>query len=160
MVPVGKQRAERGYQRDGLVEHDVMPGDGYLDDRGHPAKPVVDAVAHLRGQDAVLCPEEGRAAVQLPQRRAWRIPAVEDGRVPLPRPPVLALADRHAGDMIGDVADYRLVGDRTEAGENRLPRRVAAQLPEDTLAARRLLLGSRVAQRGVDDHRALDVRPE
>src|ERR1700761_8282792 len=135
-----------------------MAGGGDLDDGGHPAQPVVCDVAHLRGQDAVLGPQQRHPAVQ-PGKRHRGLRPSEDTRIPLPRPSAVRLADRRGGDVIRDVTENWLVRDRAEACEGRLPRWVDAQLPEDALPPCRLLLWSHVANGGIDDHRPLDARP-
>src|SRR6516165_8104339 len=85
VIPVGEQRAQCGDQCYGLVEHHMVAGYGNLDDGGYPAKPVVQGLAHLRGQDAVLRAEERDPAVQ-PRVRGQRETPLEDVRVPFPRP--------------------------------------------------------------------------
>ena len=53
------------------------PGGGDLDERGDPAEPVVHDVAHLRGHDAVLGPEQRHPAVQPGQRQPCRGPGAK-----------------------------------------------------------------------------------
>ena len=65
MIPVGQQRAQRGGQRDRLVEHDVVARDRDLDERSDPAEPVVDGLALLRRDQPVLRPEQRDPAVEL-----------------------------------------------------------------------------------------------
>ena len=73
--------------------------------------------------------------------------------------PPSAGADRGGGDVIRDVVQRRLVGNRAEAGDGRLAGRIDAQRAERPVLARRPVLGGHVPDRGVDGDRPGDLRP-
>jgi hypothetical protein len=168
MVPVRQERAQGRDQGYRLVEHDVVPGGRDLDDRGDPAQAVVHDLAHLHRHDAVLGPEQGHPAVEPGQQGGPERLAGEDPPVELPGPAAVRVlgggghgADRGLGHVPGDPGQGRLERDRPEVGQAVLAGRVDAQRAEGPLLPGRGLLGGQVtvADRGVDDHRARDLRP-